>query len=125
MKVILSIKPKYVSKILEGTKTYELRKTIFKNTEIKTVLIYASSPISKIIGEFQIEKIVHLQKNELWNVVKDKAEVDKDFFDEYFENKEKGYAIAIKNVKKYKDDIDINEEFGIKAPQSFAYVKKH
>lgn len=123
MKVILSIKPKYASKILEGKKTYELRKTIFKNTEIKTVLIYASAPISKIIGEFQIEKIVHLELDELWNVVKEKAEVDKDFFDEYFDSKEKGYAISIKNVKKYKINIDISEEYGLKAPQSFAYIR--
>lgn len=123
MKVILSIKPIYASKILEGKKTFELRKTIFKNTEINTVLIYASSPISKIIGEFQIDKIVHLEIDELWKVVKDKAEVDKDFFDEYFYRKNKGYAIGIRNVKKYKKNIDIIEEFGIKAPQSFAYIK--
>lgn len=123
MKVILSIKPKYASKILEGKKTFELRKTIFKNNEINTVLIYASSPISKIIGEFQIDKIVHLEIDELWKVVKDKAEVDKDFFDEYFNRKNKGYAIGIRNVKKYKKNIDIIEEFGIKAPQSFAYIK--
>lgn len=123
MKVILSIKPKYANKILEGKKTYELRKSIFKNPEVKTVLIYASSPISKIIGEFQIDKIVYLELDELWNTVKEKAEVDKVFFDEYFDTKQKGYAIAIKNVKKYKTSIDISEKFGIKAPQSFAYIK--
>ncbi|WP_314059203.1 ASCH domain-containing protein [Empedobacter brevis] len=123
MKVILSIKPKYAHKILEGKKTYELRKNIFKNSEIKTVLIYASAPISKIIGEFQIDNIVHLELEELWNTVKEKAEVDRDFFDEYFETKAKGYAISIKDVKKYKNSIDISEKYGIKAPQSFAYVK--
>ena len=123
MKVILSIKPKYAHKILEGKKTYELRKNIFKNSEIKTVLIYASAPISKIIGEFQIDNIVHLELEELWNTVKEKAEVDRDFFDEYFETKAKGYAIRIKDVKKYKNSIDISEKYGIKAPQSFAYVK--
>ena len=123
MKVILSIKPKYAHKILDGNKTYELRKNIFKNSEIKTVLIYASAPISKIIGEFEIDKIIHLELDKLWIAVKDKAEVDKEFFDEYFSSKQKGYAIAIKNVKKYKTSIDISEKYGIKAPQSFAYVK--
>lgn len=123
MKVILSIKPKYAHKILEGNKTYELRKNIFKNSEIKTVLIYASAPISKIIGEFEIDNIIHLELDKLWNAVKDKAEVDKEFFDEYFASKQKGYAIAIKNVKKYKTSIDISDKYGIKAPQSFAYVK--
>lgn len=123
MKVILSIKPKYAHKILEGKKTYELRKNIFKNSEVKTVLIYASAPISKIIGEFQVENIIHLELDELWKTVKEKAEVDKDFFDDYFESKTKGYAIGIKNVKKYRNSIDISEKYGIKAPQSFAYVK--
>ena len=103
MKVILSIKPKYAHKILDGNKTYELRKNIFKN--------------------FEIEKIIHLELDKLWKDVKDKAEVDKEFFDEYFASKQKGYAIAIKNVKKYKTSIDISEKYGIKAPQSFAYVK--
>ncbi len=123
MKIILSVKPKYALKILEGKKTYELRKTLFKNPEINKVLVYASSPISKIIGEFEIEEIIHLELNELWKIVKDKSEVDKKFYDEYFQNREKGYAIGIKNVKKYINYIDIFEEFGIKAPQSFAYIK--
>ncbi|HIB8180667.1 TPA: ASCH domain-containing protein [Elizabethkingia anophelis] len=123
MKVILSIKPVYAIKILEGQKTYELRKTIFKNKEINKVLIYASSPISKIIGEFEIDEIIHQDVNNLWPLIKDKSAVEKKFYDEYFYDKEKGYAIGIKNVKKYNQHIDIYEEYGIRAPQSFAYIK--
>lgn len=124
MKVILSIKPFYVDKILSGEKKYELRKSIFKNDNVNKVMIYASSPVSKIIGEFEIEKIFHKNVKELWELIKNDAGVKRDFFDEYFFEKEKGYAIEIKNVKKYKKHIDIFEEFGIKAPQSFAYVKE-
>lgn len=123
MKIILSIKPVYANKILNGEKRFELRKTIFKNNNIEKVMIYASSPISKIIGEFEIDEILHEDVEELWEMTKEESGVQKDFFETYFSNKDKGYAIAVKNVRQYSSFLDINEEFGIKAPQSFAYVK--
>ena len=52
MKVLLSIKPEYASKILDGTKRYEYRRAIFKRTEVTTVVVYASDPVRKVIGEF-------------------------------------------------------------------------
>lgn len=123
MKVILSIKPIYAEKILNGEKTFELRKSIFKKTNINKVIIYASSPISKIIGEFEIESILHDEINELWKKTKKDNGVEKDFFNEYFENREKGYAIKIKNTKRYKVFYNIYDKYGIKAPQSFSYLE--
>lgn len=123
MKVILSIKPIYAEKILNGEKTIELRKSIFKKNNIKKVIIYASSPISKVIGEFEIESILHDEINELWKKTKKENGVDIEFFKQYFENKEKGYAIKIKNTKRYKVSYNIYEKYGIKAPQSFSYLE--
>jgi len=54
MKVLLSIKPKYAEMILSGEKKYEFRRAIFKKPGISKVVIYASSPVSKVIGEFEI-----------------------------------------------------------------------
>ena len=54
MKVILSIKPEFANKIFNGTKKFEFRRTLFKNKEIKMIIVYASAPISKVIGEFEI-----------------------------------------------------------------------
>lgn len=123
MKVILSIKPIYAEKILNGEKTYELRKTIFKNPEINKVIIYASSPVCKVIGEFEIDEILSQELNHLWETTKDSSCVTKDFFESYFNNKKTGYAIKIKNYKRYREALDIQNEFGIKAPQSFSYTK--
>ena len=50
MKVVLSIKPEFANKIFEGTKKYEFRRAIFKNPNIKKVVVYSSSPVKKIIG---------------------------------------------------------------------------
>lgn len=123
MKVILSIKPYYAEKILSGEKTYELRKSIFKAPNITTVIIYASSPISRIIGEFEIDGIIHEEIALLWKKTKKFTSVDKLFFDEYFANKEKGYAIKIKKIKRYEETYNIMEKYGICAPQSFSYIE--
>ena len=70
MRVLLSIKPEYAEKILSGEKRYEFRRALFKNPEIKKVVIYATSPIKKVIGEFDIECILTLELEDLWRKTK-------------------------------------------------------
>lgn len=122
MKVILSIKPYYAEKILSGEKLYELRKAIFKLPDVEKVVVYASSPISRIIGEFEIEEILHEDIAQLWKKTKEHSAVDEAFFYNYFADRTKGYAIKVKNTKKYKNSFDIMERYGVKAPQSFSYI---
>lgn len=121
MKAILSIKPYYANKILEWEKIYELRKSVFK-LRVEKVFIYASAPISKIIWEFQVDKVLYDDIDNLWEETKDYSCVDKTFFNEYFENRDKWYAIKVCNVKKYKKFLRIREDFWMVAPQSFSYV---
>ena len=55
MKVILSIKPEFVEKIINGEKKFEYRRKIFKK-DVEKVLIYASSPIKLVVGELHVER---------------------------------------------------------------------
>ena len=57
MTVLLSIKPDYVEKILDGSKKYEFRKIIF-NDNIQRIMIYSSSPVKKIVGFFRRGQII-------------------------------------------------------------------
>lgn len=123
MKILLSIKPKYAEKILDGKKKYEFRRLLFKNTSIKTVVIYASSPVQKVIGEFEIEDILSLSIAHLWILTEKHSGIDKDCFDDYFVGKEIGYAIKIKKAKRYKVPLDLEKHFnGKRPPQSFSYL---
>ena len=56
--VLLSIKPKYADKIFNGTKTVELRRICPKVTEGDLILVYVSSPVKALVGEFEVKKIV-------------------------------------------------------------------
>jgi len=122
MKVLLSIKPEYAEKILSGEKKYEFRRTMFKNPTIKKVVIYASSPIQKVIGEFDIDCVLSLRLEELWNETHQHSGIEKGFYDQYFEGKDVGHAIKVKKVKRYKSSQDL-KHYNIKyPPQSFMYL---
>lgn len=122
MKVLLSIKPEFAEKIFNGSKKFEFRRSIFKNTYIKTVVVYASSPIKRVIGEFEIDCILCDEINNLWQHTQEYAGVDQDYFFEYFSDKQKGYAISIKKTRIYRKPLSLEEKFNILPPQSFAYL---
>jgi predicted transcriptional regulator len=122
MKVLLSIKPEFADKIFNGTKKYEYRRSVFKNTDVKTVVVYASSPVQKVIGEFDIETILNDSLEKLWQDTKQFSGITKNFFLSYFSNKKDGYAIQIKKTRKYKKPLCIKADFNTTPPQSFMYI---
>jgi len=123
MKVILSIKPEFANKIFDGTKKYEFRKAIFKNNKIKTIIVYASSPIQQVIGEFEIEKIINHDIDTLWGLTQQFSGISEKYFYEYFAKKETGYAIKIKKTKKYRRPKCLRADYNLVPPQSFAYFQ--
>lgn len=121
MKVVLSIKPEFANKIFDGTKQFEFRKTIFKNKDVKTVLVYSSSPVQKVIGEFQIEQIIKQDIKSLWEHTKEFSGISEQFFYKYFADKEYGFAIQIKEKTRFKIPKCLKEDYNLSPPQSFAY----
>ncbi len=120
--VLLSIKPEFADKIFEGSKKYEFRRTLFKSKSVKRIVVYASSPIQKVIGEFEIGDIITQGKNEIWETTKQHSGIEKEYFDEYFEGKAVAHAIKIVNPKRYGSPFCLSD-FNIKtAPQSFVYL---
>ena len=122
MKVLLSIKPKFAEMIFSGTKKYEFRRSVFKNPDVKTIVVYASSPVRKVVGEFEIEAIINDELVALWEQTKEYAGIDEEYFFSYFINKESGYAIQIKKAKKYKKALCLRKDFNATPPQSFMYL---
>jgi predicted transcriptional regulator len=124
MKVLLSIKPEFAHKIFEGTKKYEFRKSIFKREDIKTVVVYASSPVQQVIGEFEIENILCKEVELLWQITQQFAGISKDFYDDYFANKEMAFAIQIGKIHKFQHPKRLSDYDIDCAPQSFTYLPK-
>ncbi|MEI8205035.1 MAG: ASCH domain-containing protein [Bacteroidota bacterium] len=122
MKIVLSIKPEFAFKIFDGSKKFEFRKSIFKNDKVKSVVVYASSPIQQVIGEFEIEEVLNYDLKTLWNLTQEFSGITEDFYYKYFANKEEGYAIKIKNTIRYGNPKCLRTDFNLFPPQSFAYL---
>lgn len=124
MKVLLSIKPEYAKKIFKGEKKYEYRKRIFKRTDIKSILVYVTKPVGKVIGEFEIAEILEDDPAVIWQQTKEYSGINEKDFRQYFKGKQKGFALSIKSTNVYQYPLELCEvDSKIKvAPQSFMYI---
>ena len=122
MRVLLSIKPEYADRIFTGEKKYEFRRAIFKNQKVTNVVVYASSPVRKVIGEFEVLDVIHDDVGALWEKTRSFAGISESKFFDYFSDRDKGYAISIGETHKYQQSLSLREEFGLTPPQSFVYL---
>jgi predicted transcriptional regulator len=124
--VLVSIRPNYASKILDGDKTVELRRK-FPEVGAKgmTALIYSSSPVQAIVGYARIKHVLKLPVSMIWKEHGVAACISKDEFDAYFSGLRDGFAIIFESVQPLKKQfkaIDLQAQFGIVPPQSYRYV---
>lgn len=123
--VLLSIKPEFAKRIFEGSKQFEFRRRLFKNRDVKKIVVYVTAPISRVVGEFEIEYVIELKTEFLWECTKDYSGIAKEYFDAYFLGREKGYAIKIGKTYLYDTPLDLTSNFDVKRPpQSFVYLNK-
>ena len=120
-KIIISINPEHVKNIINGSKKYEYRTKAAKS-DVKKILIYETVPVKKVVAEVEILEVIMLPPEELWNQTKLFSGITKEFFDEYFKEREVAYAYKLGKVKVFDKPKELIE-FGIKsAPQSFVYI---
>jgi predicted transcriptional regulator len=117
----LSIKPVYAEAIFAGKKRFEFRRSIFREN-IQIVIVYMSSPVMQVVGEFSVEGIITDDVANLWGRTARHAGIDREAFMDYFSGKDKGHAIKIGNVRRYDEPRDLQETYGVKPPQSFLYL---
>ncbi|MFZ0930898.1 MAG: hypothetical protein WAN11_19990 [Syntrophobacteraceae bacterium] len=121
--VLLSIKAEFVKSIFSGKKTFEFRKTIFKDRSIRKIYVYASAPISMVVGAFYIDEIIQHHPELLWKKTSEGAGITEEYFNNYFADRVVGYALRVGKVQLFDKPFDLERMFGIPhPPQSFRYV---
>jgi len=116
----LSIRPEFVERILAGTKRFELRRVIFARS-VRTVVIYATAPVRRVVGEFTVRAVHTLSPPALWQTVMAEAGIDEEGFRAYFDGCRVGHAIEIAAVTEYPEPLPLSE-FATRPPQSFIYL---
>lgn len=120
-KVLMSIYPEYVNNIISGQKIYEYRK-IKCRRNIDCIVIYATSPICKIVAEVEVKGVIEGTPEYVWQETHEGAGLKKTFFQEYFKHTTKAVAYSLGTIKTFSKGKSLSE-YGIKqAPQSFVYL---
>lgn len=121
--ILLSIKPEYVRCIFNGTKKYEFRKKLPKNT-IKKIVVYSTFPDKAVVGEVNVKNTLSMTPSKLWDLTKNEAGISHEKFMEYFKGCTKAYAYELGKCVEFKERRSI-KDYGFKqAPQSFVYLKE-
>lgn len=123
--LLMSIKPVYAQKIKAKEKTIELRCSSPKVSSGDVLVIYESSPVQRITAYCEIDSVISMPPAKLWDVVKEKAGIARDAFEEYFSGKQEGVGICLKNVITLSSPQPlsvISADFC--APQSYRYISK-
>lgn len=124
--VLLSILPEWAEAILEGKKKWEYRRIPPKVETGTRIVMYATGNRKEILGDFFVEKILKQPINELIEQTLSETPHQVEDIHSYFTGLKIGSAIKIKDPKRYKKNISLNQ---IKddipdfvPPQSFRYL---
>lgn len=119
--ILLSINPEHVENIMLGTKRFEFRKVRCKS-EVDKIIIYATAPIGKVVGEVDIAEVIEDGVAAVWQLTREFAGISFEFYESYYEGKQKAVAYRLGKVKEYRIPKSLSD-FGVNfAPQSFVYL---
>ena len=119
---LMSIHPAYADAILAGTKKVEFRKRPIAD-DVTHVIVYATAPISAVVGAFTVEHQATATPSTLWRQFADVAGISRRGFFSYFADRTCGVGIQVGDVLVPDSPISLTGIAGVsRPPQSFQYL---
>ncbi len=118
---LFSIKPDYAQAILDGTKCFEFRTKRCKK-EIDLIVIYATSPVCKVLGEVAVSGILEDSPKELWSKTQAFAGIKYADYMKYFEGRDHAIAYCLSFPRRYGRPASLKDLGVAAAPQSYLYL---
>lgn len=121
--VLLSVRPKYADQIASGAKKVEFRR-VWTTHPVSDLVLYSTSPASKLIAVASITQIIHAPRTTLWEyATKLGGGVTRKELFEYFQGISRGFALVLGHVRVFsppRNPADHATRF--RAPQSFRFL---
>jgi len=124
--LLLSLRPRYADAVFEGAKGVELRRTRPRVTNGSRVLVYASGPISSLVGVFVVENVIKGTPRTLWPQVKDSCGISRSEYLKYFSGAESAFGIVIKETHPLEKQVPLRTlnagRCQFRPPQCYHYI---
>lgn len=125
--LLISVRPTFVRRILDGTKTVELRRVRPQIASGQTVLIYSSSPTMALLASAVVERFDEASPQSLWSKVEGAAGVSRAEYDAYFRDAHRAVGIWLSQVAELRRPIHLQELRErwpwFRPPQSYCFVR--
>ena len=119
---LLSLRPKFVDALLNGTKTVEFRKRPLASN-VTHVAIYATRPVARVVAVFSVREQIVGSPRALWRKFGTVAGgSSRAGFFAYYEGCAQGVGIEVDELFRLDEPLTLQEAFGIdRPPQSVQY----
>lgn len=107
--VVLAIRPRFASAILDGSKTYELRKRLPKGLRSgDLVYLYETAPTSAMVGAFTIADVLPISPDDAWEQVGQGFAISKTEFDTYVNGAKQVVALKVDERFRLRESLSHN-----------------
>ncbi|MCH4824435.1 ASCH domain-containing protein [Gramella lutea] len=126
--LLISVKPEFAEKIMNGEKTIELRKSAPKKVSKDSyILIYVTSPVKELWGICRINNIIKEDPFTFWNNYGDKTGITETQFKDYYKTNQNAFGIELKDIRnfsKYSIELkQLKKAFpNFMPPQTYSYI---
>lgn len=125
--LFLSVRPTFVDRLLDGTKTVELRRVRPTAHVGQRVLIYGSSPKKSLMAWAIIDNLEYGPVQDMWRRVCDSAGISRSQYASYFEGARTASAIWLRSVTPFDRPLalcDLRERWPwFRPPQSYCFIQ--
>ena len=98
---MISLHPQYWDMYRDGSKVWELRKVTHSPRCVDGLVIYATAPVSRVVGEVDVVSIHSGYVDDFWHIVKDGCGITRDWYDHYYQGHQMAIAYRLGNVWDY------------------------
>jgi predicted transcriptional regulator len=124
-KVLISIHPNHVEKIISGEKRLEFRRS-WAALPVDMLVIYSTAKVQQIVALAEVKHVHSGSKTSLWNLAqKIGGGISRRELFAYLDGKKTSFAIELARVKPIAGNLNPVLVFGkgFHPPQSFRYLK--
>ena len=120
---LMSIHPRYAEALLAGTKRIEFRKRRLAD-DVTTVLIYATMPVGRLVGVFEVDGYDIASPSALWERHRGHAGISRSAYRRYFRGQPRAVGILVRDARRLDHPVALSElDEALRAPQSFRYLE--
>lgn len=126
-KILISVRPKYLDRIIAGTKVVEIRRRFSERWLGCRVVLYGSHPVKALVGEATVYRIARGSPEEIWSRYRVEMCAERDEFEKYTNACREVSAIELGDVASYIAPIRLEDlsrcvQANLRPPMSFCDV---